>query len=226
MPVKQTLPKTEEKKSEWQDYRCYATFHPSSVLLGGFQFEEKIVEDFKRFSNKQLQPPREGLPKIGASVIGFDTEYDPGGTLLTVGAASLGCAAAAEVSDTKGFAQAKKVIRGAKRIVGHSVTGDLDYLVRLGIAKEAWLRGDGIRDSLLLARMVDENRGKGGYGLESLLLSEFNFGAWKRETEILLKKTGNAADWPVEARTARCRLDAWATLVLAAHFEKRLRDER
>jgi hypothetical protein len=116
----------------------------------------------------------------------------------------------------------KPVVKKAKVLVGHSVGGDLDHLVKLGLAKNEWLAGFNIRDSLLLARMFDENRGKGGYGLEALLISEFNFAPWKGETEKLIKATGNAADWTPEQRIARCRLDAWATHILADHFEKKL----
>lgn len=159
-------------------------------------------------------------------MVGYDTEYDPSSNLLTIGVANKRCAVAAEVNDKKGIAQAKAIIKHAKTLAGHSITGDLDQLVKLGLAKESWLRGDAIRDSFLLARMVDENRGKGGYGLEALLLSEFNFDSWKQETEKLLKKTGNASDWSVEQRTARCRLDAWATAVLAEQFERALNKER
>lgn len=192
------------------------------MLQGGYEYEEKIVADFARFESDQLQQPREGAPASSGAIVGFDTEYDSSGKLLTVGVADGANAVAFEITDKKGVAQAKKVIKHAKTLVGHSVTGDLDHLVRLGVAKDSWLRGEGIKDSLLLARMHDENRGKGGYGLEALLLGEFNFQPWKAETEKLIKKTGNAADWTPEQRISRCRLDAWATVVLARHFEEKL----
>ena len=38
--------------------------------------------------------------------------------------------------------------------------------------KERWLRGIDVRDRLLLARMVDENRGRGGYDLETLVIDD------------------------------------------------------
>lgn len=226
MPVKRTLPKTEEKKSGYQGYKCYVSFHPASVLMGGFQFEEKIVEDFRRFTQDSLQPPRGAAPKTASKRIGFDTEYDSSGRLLTVGVADSRRAAAFETSDAKYKKQIAPVIKKAKILVGHSVGGDLDHLVKLGLAKEEWLAGFNIRDSLLLARMFDENRGKGGYGLEALLLAEKNFAPWKAETEKLIKATGNAADWTPEQRIARCRLDAWATHVLAEHFEKKLKEKQ
>jgi hypothetical protein len=224
MPAKKTLPKTEEKKSGYRGYKCYATFHPSSVLMGGFQFEEKIIEDFARYNQRQLAPPREGAPLASGTCVGFDTEYDPSGKLLTVGIADATRAAAFE---TTGADYKKKIsasIKKAKVLIGHSVAGDLDHLVRLGLARESWLRAVDIRDSLLLARLHNENGGKGAYGLEALLLSSFNFNAWKAETEKLLKQTGSASDWSPEQRIARCRLDAWATVVLAEHFEGKLND--
>lgn len=217
--MKRTLPKTEEKKSGYQGYKCYVTFHPETVLTGGFQYEEKIVEDFERFNRKQLRPPRDGAPSKSAERIGFDTEYDRNGRLLTGGIADGDRAAAYEGDIKKAIGPS---IKKAKVLIGHSVPGDLDYLVRLGLARERWLRGLDIRDSLLLARMHDENRGKGGYGLEALLLAECNFDPWKAETEKLIKATGNAADWSPEQRISRCRLDAWATWILADHFERKL----
>jgi hypothetical protein len=222
MPVKRISPKTEEKKSVFQDYRCYATYHPRSVLLGGFEFEDKIAADFSRFNLRSLAYPERRFPH--GKTIGFDTEYAPDSALLTIGVGAATGAEAVEVTDTKGIAQAKKVIKNAKTLVGHSITGDLDQLVKLGLAKDNWLRGENVLDSFLLARMADENRGRGGYGLEALLLSEFNSGAWKGDTEKLLKRTGNASDWSPEQRTERCRLDAWATVVLAEYFTRLLRD--
>ena len=211
-----------ENKLEFRGYKCYVTFSPVSVLAGGYALEEKIVEDFIRFTKKQQKAPDRGLPAGDGKIIGFDTEYDSNQRLLTVGVADAIRATAFETTDKEGIKKAVEVIRGARVVVGHSIGGDLDHLVRLGCAKNSWLKGMDIRDSFLLARMVDENRGKGAYGLETLLLSEMNFTPWKDATAALLKKTGNAADWSVEQRTERCRLDAWATAVLAKHFEEKL----
>jgi hypothetical protein len=38
--------------------------------------------------------------------------------------------------------------------------------------RERWLRGIDVRDRLLLARMVDENRGRGGYDVETLEIDD------------------------------------------------------
>lgn len=201
-------------------FKCYVTYHPLSVVQGGFQFEERIVEDFKRLRRRALRSPLVQSPR--EQIIGFDSEYTPDDNLLTVGFADSTRAIALETTEKDWLKKTRKVIRYARKLVGHSISGDLDYLVRLGLAKNTWLSGKDIRDSFLLARMQDENRGKGGYGLEALFLSEFNFMSWKADTEKLIKATGNAADWSVEQRTARCRLDAWATRILAEHFERKL----
>ena len=203
--------------------RCYCTYHPSLVSEGKYQYEEKIEDDFRRFKQATLVPPRDEPPESRA--LGFDTEYDSGGTLLTVGLADSESAVAYEVDEPGWQASVKKVLKKAKVLVGHSIPGDLDYLVRLGMAHDSWLRGIDICDSLLLARMHNENGGKGAYGLETLMLSKFNTDAWKADTEKLIKATGNARDWSSEQRIARCRLDAWATRVLAKHFVERLADE-
>ena len=155
--------------------------------------------------------------------IGVDSEYSPTGELLTLGVATKTAAKAAEADDESGLKKAMEIIKGAEGVCGHSIPGDLDYLVKLGIAKEKWLKGIDVRDSFLLARMADENRGKGAYGLEPLLLSEFNTTPWKTETAKLIKKTGNAADWTPEQRKERCRLDSWATVVLSQCFEGKVK---
>lgn len=202
--------------------RIYATFHPTSVLEGGFNLEEYIRDDLRRFKRKQLRAPNKKLPRVGSKTLGFDTEFGPDGRLLTVGLSDIHCAAAIETTNSAGMRKIRPVIKRAQIVVGHSVDGDLDYLVRLGLAKEDWLRGVNVRDSLLLARMADENKGRGGYGLEALMLSEFATTPWKDETAALLKKTGSAVDWTEKQRTERCRLDAWATLLLASKLYQRV----
>jgi len=200
--------------------KTYVSFDPSAIFYGGFELEKRIEEDFKRFAQKQIPSPLDKLPSGADRYFGFDTEYDPSGKLLTVGVADKSRSTARETQTKDWKKEIAPIIRKARVLCGHSVGGDLDYLVRAGLAKETWLAGKDIRDSLLLCRMVDENRGKGGYGLEALFLSDFNFDPWKADTEALLKKTGNASDWSVEQRTDRCRIDAWATAVLVAHHDR------
>lgn len=193
------------------------------MLGGNYHYEEKIKDDFRRFKEPTLLPPMDAMPD--AKVLGWDTEYDAEGKLLTVGLADDERAAAIETDEAFHKADITGPLKKAKVLVGHSIPGDLDYLVKLGMARDSWLRGDGILDSLLLARMYNENGGKGAYGLETLMLSYFNTDAWKAETEKLIKETGNAADWTPEQRKARCRLDAWATRMLAKFFVERLTDD-
>lgn len=205
--------------------RIYVTFHPMSVLEGGFHFEESIRRDFRRLKEKQLTSPHKGLPSRGTRILAVDTEYSPTGHLLTVGLADGKRARAIETSDPKWRSTCAPIVRSARILVGHSLEGDLDYLVKYGMAKERWLQGKDVRDSLLLARMADENRGKGGYGLEALMLSEFNYSSWKGPTAALLKANPDASAWPVDLRVERCRIDAWATGMLATHFEEKLEKE-
>lgn len=222
MMAKQTLPKPEGKSLPSQVYSCRVTYHPGSVLAGGFQYERRIEEDFKRMRTEVVEAPRNKLPPVvSGAMVGFDTEYDANAVLLTVGVADTKYAFAQETP----FKEVKAVLKKAKVLCGHSITGDLDYLVRLGLARDKWLRGLDVKDSFLLARMHDENRGKGGYGLETLLLSEVNAHGWKSVTDALIKKTGNAADWTPEQRVERCRMDAWATLLLTKLFEEKLEEQ-
>ena len=203
--------------------KAYATFDPWAILYGGYHLEQRIDEDFRRFNVKQLRAPKQTLPSEAAFVVGFDTEYSPTGKLLTVGLADTSSAMAIETSAPGFTRNVSRTIRRARCIAGHSVDGDLDYLVKLNLAKEEWLRGERIYDSFLLARMYDENRGKGGYSLQAQFLSEFNFVPWKRDTEKLLKETGDASTWTAAQRTTRCRLDAWTTRLLAEHLYARVK---
>lgn len=196
--------------------KVFVTFDPQAVIDGGFTLEARIEEDLNRFNLKAIEPPTDKLPS--GKAISFDTEYDPEGKLLTLGVSNATCAAAIEMTNPKWKQILAPVIKSAVVIGGHSVGGDLDYLVAEKLAKESWVAGIDIRDSLLLCRMFDENRGRGGYSLEPLLLSDFNFDPWKAETEALLKKTGNASDWTVGQRVSRCRIDAWASGQLVAKY--------
>lgn len=210
--------------------RVWVTYHPSAVLRGGFNLEKRIVEDLNRYKQRKLVAPKDAPPGKNERVIGFDTEYAPDSTLLTTAIASTTRARAWDLAkpirksnrSDDIWKALRPILKKAKNITGHNVTGDIDYLVKYKLAKETWLRGEDVSDSLLLARMVDENRGRGAYGLEALLLSEFNFTPWKAETEKLFKKDPDASKWPVELRKERCRLDAWASLILAEHFRRKL----
>jgi DNA polymerase I-like protein with 3'-5' exonuclease and polymerase domains len=78
--------------------------------------------------------------------------------------------------------------------------------------KTEWVTWEHVYDTVLLGRMQDENRGKGGYKLENLLAALCKADAWKNKTE---KISPHSEDWGPELRIERCRTDAWATVKLA-----------
>ncbi len=154
------------------------------------------------------------------NIVGFDVEYSPDKTLLTIGLASDKAAKAWDCSAIS--AENKTLIRRIQTLAGHNVAGDLDYLVRNKVAKNSWLRGDDLRDSLLLARLYDETKERGGYGLENLLCSEFRVEPWKEPTASQFKKTPDASLWASQDRIERCRIDAWASVKLASFYYDKL----
>lgn len=130
-----------------------------------------------------------------------------------------------------------QALNSAVWIAGHSVAGDLTELVEAGLpVKEEWVRGDKALDSLLLARMKDEN--DLSYELENLLLSKHDVEPWKHKTKAydfikvkndkgktVKRKDVDARRWPVALRRERCAMDAWAARVLVEDFyDKTQRD--
>ena len=104
-----------------------------------------------------------------------------------------------------------------KTIVGHSVCGDIDQLIRSGRpVRPEWLVGRDVLDSLLLTRMVDENRLS--YSLEDLVCDEFAVRPWKQETQEIFDRTGDMADVPLPQLQARCLRDAWGAALLVKKF--------
>jgi len=196
------------------DIPAYVTYEPSTVINGGLQYKEYILEDLRRASEERLEYPKDQVPEVLSSV-SVDTEYAPDGTLLTLGMASLKDAIAVETTDMEympAVGMVESVGKHGAYLVGHSVTGDLDHLIKLGAASPEWVTGAKTRDSLLLSRMKDENRAPGGYELESLLTSKHNVTPWKHLTNEYDK--ADATTWPVDLRKERCRLDAWASGVV------------
>ena len=186
----------------------YATSKVSS-LLSDPHSHNRIREDLQRLTMPALAYPKKELPSGTEHAVGFDTEYGPG-EVFTLGVSdstrALACA-------PKHAAQLLKLL-GHSTVVGHNLPVDLEALIRLrvkGFDKplEQWLQGRQQRDTLLEARLADENRGKHGYKLESLAVSLFNVKDWKGPTEAL---GPDASKWPPVLRDERCRLDAWATL--------------
>jgi DNA polymerase I-like protein with 3'-5' exonuclease and polymerase domains len=153
------------------------------------------------------------MPKL----IGFDTEYTDE-TIHCVGIADECNAIAVNPRDIQKIVP---VLKNAT-LVCHNGTVDLEALLRLkpkGLKAdmEQWLQGKRQRDTLLEARLSDENRGKYGYKLESLAVSLFNTKDWKAPTESL---GPDSSKWPPLLRNERCRLDAWATLIIHKELAK------
>lgn len=195
-----------------------ATFSPMTENMYHAQF---LVEDVLKLSREALQPPVMAIPS--GSAIAIDTEYTkfPERKLLNLATASTKAA----VSYPKDVRFAPHEIAYANWIAGHSITGDLDQLVKLrshvlDVKLERWLQGHHVIDSLIYSRMENENRDKGGYELETLLRSYFKVNdSWKAETA---QYGDYAEDWPADLREKRCRYDAWATAVLCQYLASAL----
>jgi hypothetical protein len=69
---------------------------------------------------------------------------------------------------------------------------------------ELWLQGKKQRDTILEAKLADENRGKDGYRLENLLLSDYRTDSWKVDTEAY---GINSSLWPPDLRNERCSIE-------------------
>lgn len=171
--------------------------------------QKRMIEDLTRLDMPELKHPTTALPKGKITEIGFDTEYGVTG-VYTLGVSDSNHALAVIPQ------QVGKVVPILKDavLVGHNLYVDLEALLRLKprglqIAMEQWLQGRRQRDTLLEAKLQDENRGKYGYKLESLAVSLFNTKDWKKPTEDL---GPDSSKWPPLLRNERCRLDAWATL--------------
>ncbi len=160
--------------------------------------------------------------------VSVDTEYSPDGTLLTVGVSDGTCAIAKEDGE---YAEIRDLLSACPYLVGHSLAGDLRYLAGFEALKEEWITGTHVVDSLLLARMYDENQPKGGYELETVLMRLYTVQPWKAETKIYdFKLVGkrkhkdvDARRWPEDLRKRRCALDAWAASRVAEYYGLQLR---
>jgi len=191
---------------------AFVTYHPAAVLRGALPLRQRILDDLKRFT---LEPAVEFIPAVPppGKVIFVDTEYTAD-RVLSVAATDGNCAAAAE-DDFQVF---RACLEGATYLGGHSAAGELQQLHDAGLPlKEEWLTGERLLDSLLLARMVDEN--DLSYELEDQLLSFTNTPPWKYRTKTILQ--GNNHDMslvPADLRMDRCVRDAWASYHIAAKY--------
>lgn len=199
---------------------CFITYDPSAILRGGAQYHSRILEDLKAVFEPVLEGPTLGIPS--GNIIAIDTEFapPPEKTLLTLGVANGKTSIALEGD----YGTLSGCLSAAKYLVGHSVgSADLRYLSTLGLLRDEWVTGEHLLDSLLLARMVDENGGKGSYELENLFASFARVKPWKAATVAIDKK--NALLWGADLRMERCRTDAWASYRVASFFHKQLNDK-
>ena len=193
------------------------TYGIDKLQEGATYHEQHILDDLLALSAKSLPEPKDGLP--ATDVKGVDTEYAKDGELLTLGFANATLASGLEFTGASTKAIASRSLRESAWLIGHNIPGDIDQLLRAGLpVREEWLQGKNIIDSFVLAKMLDENKPRGSYGLEALMLTNYNVQPWKAETDKKFAETGDARDWTPEQREARCRKDAWATFMLAKKF--------
>lgn len=210
------VPGAEDEKTQ-----VYVTYDVEDLTQkGSHHNRERIKEDLLRTRKgglKKLLPPQEALPT--GTIVSVDTEFMPNGDVVTVAAAD---SVHSDCSDVSRPARTRRILGSlhrAQTLVGHSVAVDIDSVLRL-VKKhnvkltglENWLQGKHIYDTLALARMADENRGKGGYKLDVLLKSNHHAPEWKEDERVT--DLSNPLAWPEDYRVERCRLDAWASAVL------------
>ena len=185
----------------------WATYHPASVLHGNLHHKDRILEDLKRSTWPVVKWPKDDMPS--GKFLGLDTEFieDPY-TVLAIGVAT-------DKAATASATYLLRALKQADKLALHNGGCDIDALIQKGCCKETWAKGIDIRDSLWLARLSDENRGKGGYKLENLFLSIWNTKPWKPKTDAY---GPDPRKWPLPLMLERCRLDAWAAYKLSQHF--------
>jgi len=205
------------------DVSCFVTYHPAAVLHGATHLAQRIVSDLAvaRESRAMVHPPPNGAPT--GRTLAVDTEWDVQGRLLNLAFAN---DKAIEVYDAP-ITSAPAIPEGVRYLVGHSLAGEIEQMVGnrvpVGAAPlDLWAQGKRVFDSLLLARMADENGGPGAYELETLLLSTLPVAPWKAATDAVFKKTGDMGTVDPELRRVRCGTDAWASFLLAKHFVQKL----
>ena len=148
--------------------KIYVTYDPATILEdGAYYLEPDIIMDLKRTNMPELEYPVKVIPEVNR-YLGFDTEYDPNGKLLTVGFANLNSAIAIECEDLPlqdSILNEKEKIYMPQILIGHSIAGDIDYLIKSNVTMNPkWITGEDLVDSLILARLVNENRSLLGKG--------------------------------------------------------------
>ena len=199
----------------------FCTYDADSIIDGSFHNRERVKEDFLRVREgglKRLRRPSKKIPS--SSEIGVDTEFMPDGKVVTLAVSDTHGGACSDVSESIATKRLLSRVSASQVFVGHQVAVDLDSVLRLAKQHstrikplEGWLQGRNITDTIALARMIDENRPKGGYKLEVLLRSSHRVSEWKDDNES--RDLTNPESWDKSYRVERCRLDAWASSVLA-----------
>lgn len=203
-----------------------ATYHPASCFYQqGAEQKQRILEDLRWLVNFKgyVEDPEDKTPVIEDKV-GLDIEWDGGHRLLTVGLAVGDKAVATEDRDTwTNWLDGLSVPGPEPLAVGHSIFGDLPVLRLNGLSlPSTWISGQKVRDSLLLARLDNENRG--AYDLESTAVT-VGIAPWKSTSESLVgsgKRRKDFGSLPSDVRVDRCRKDAWATASIEASISSRL----
>lgn len=194
--------------------KVWVTYDPSAILGGAGEFRGPIAADLAFQSRPELQWPREGVPEGVA--VSFDSEYAKDEAPLTTGLASDTAAVAYETTEESWKQNSCSVLAQAKVLVGHSMAGDLDQMIQMGMEPPSlgtWITGEKCLDSLLISRMVNENMQS--YSLEDVLTSRFRVEPWKYKSQSTLEASGDMSTVSSDIRRERCRLDAWASYVLA-----------
>ena len=187
---------------------AYATVSVKSLVVDPHA-ATRLIEDLRKFQSAHITQQANSFPHK-ATLLGFDTEY-MNDKVFTVGVASTAKAIAVSPRDV-----VLPSLLSPATLVGHNVAVDIEALIRQGHkgitkALEIWLQGHRLRDTLLESRLADENRGKHGYKLESLATALLPVKDWKGPTEAI---GPDSSKWPPALRDERCRLDAWATLMI------------
>lgn len=203
----------------------YCTYDVDAVVDGAFSNRERIKEDLLRLRQgglRVLSSPTTEIPR--SDQIGVDTEFMPDGRVVTLAVSDTSSSACSDIDQSTATGKLLSAISKSRIFSGHQVTVDLDSVLRLARERhqrvkplETWLQGKNILDTIALARMIDENRGKGGYKLEVLLRSDHRVSGWKDDNES--RDLTNPESWDKEYRIERCRLDAWASSVLAQELQ-------
>lgn len=200
------------QRGRWLDIpgvelKAQVTYDPQAVIDGNYSYQDLIIADLQRIQANILQHPRAGARICNYGPVAIDTEFTPTDVLDV--AASIGNTVQSGVSALDNIVK-------ASFIIGHAIPVDIDSLVKLGVAKETWVQGRNIQDSLLLARLANENKDRGSYGVEALMLADFNTLPWKYKTDEL--DPVDSASWPAALREERCQLDAWAAWHIARRY--------